>query len=260
MSILRAAIIAGCALSVPVPAPQVDASKLTVSTPTQAVELDVGKLKGELWRLAWSPDGRQIYIQTVERNRTGVTARHYLVGLDGAPATPTDGEPIWAQAYWMWKAGRSAPGVPEFKIDLEQEQRRASATSTPMGGDLARGAPEGSSPTGLGNPQAAAQQSQMVGTTTLRLKGEVVGNFVNAPPVPGMTFGWGPMGSGLIAFANPDGRLVLMDIQGRKQEVPSSKEVVWPAFTNDGKRVAYLQKTGRKKFQLTLVDVTRPSL
>lgn len=95
-------------------------------------------------------------------------------------------------------------------------------------------------------------------TFTLRLKGEIIGQFVNSPAVPGLTFGWGPAGTGLIAFANRDGRLMIMDDQGRKQQVASTKAVLLPAWTDDGNRLAYLEKSGRKKFVLKVIDVTRP--
>jgi len=35
--------------------------------------------------------------------------------------------------------------------------------------------------------------------------GSLFSEFVNEPPVPGLMFGWGPAGSGTIAFTNRDG-------------------------------------------------------
>src|SRR5512139_1848538 len=237
------------ALAMP-PGLQLDASSVTLSPPTAIVELDTGKLKVDFTRLAWSPDARQIYIQTVQRDRAESRTRHYLVALDGQPPRGEDGEPTWAGAYWFWKSGRAAPGLPSFVIDVEQRQNRLTATATPMGGDLARGAPEGAAPSGMAGGVQAAYQSQMTDTFILKLKGEVIGEFVNAPALPGLTFGWAPSGTGLIAFANRDGHLVIMDSQGRRQEVASSKAVLLPAWTDDGKQLAYLEKTGKKKFVL----------
>ncbi len=63
----------------------------------------------------------------------------------------------------------------------------------------------------------------------LKLKGEVIGEFVNAPALPGTTFGWGPNGHAASSCSSTaDGRLVLMDGQGRKQEVAGAKAVVVP--------------------------------
>jgi hypothetical protein len=242
--------------------PLVDASKLTLSAPAAIVELDSGKLKGDLIRLSWSPDGQQMYVQTVERDRTGgiKSTHHYLLALDGKPPKGVDEEPVWSTRYWAWKSGPSAPGLLTFKIDPEQQRRRRTATSTPMGGDLAKGGVDGGAAgpgMSTGDVMAAAAQSQMESVWTLKLKGEVVGEFVNTPAIPGLTFGWAPMGTGLIAFANPEGRIVIMDDQGRKQPI-ASKGALLPAWTADGARLAYLEKTGKNKAALKIVDVKRP--
>ena len=99
-------------------------------------------------------------------------------------------------------------------------------------GWAAGGAGGGAGGSTTGDAVNAANQSQSATVVTLKLKGEVVGEFVNAPVLPGTTFGWGPSGTGLIAFAvNGAGRLVLMDGQGRKQEIDGSKAVVLPGWT-----------------------------
>jgi Tol biopolymer transport system component len=128
-----------------------------------------------------------------------------------------------------------------------------------MGGNLAKGGVEGGATSGLntGDAMAAANQAQTVNVWTLKLKGEVIGEFVNAAVVPGLTYGWAPAGRGLIAFSNKDGRLAIMDEQGRKQEITASKSALLPAWTDDGKRIAYLEQTGKNKVVLKVVDVTQ---
>jgi Tol biopolymer transport system component len=49
-----------------------------------------------------------------------------------------------------------------------------------------------------------------------------------------------------------------MDYEGRKQEIASSKAAFLPAWSDDGRRLAYLEKTGKNKAVLRIVDVTRP--
>ena len=126
-------------------APTVDASKLTLSAPAAIVELDTGKLKGDPVRLSWSTDEQQMYLQTVERDRGGnvKSTHHYLLGLDGTPPKGVDEEPAWSTRYWAWKSGQSAPGLMSFKIDVDQQRQRRSATAAPMGGDLAKGGVDG---------------------------------------------------------------------------------------------------------------------
>jgi hypothetical protein len=260
MPISLALIIAAAVAASPL-----DASKLTLSAPVAIVEFDTGKLKGDLSRLTWSPDARQVCLQTVERDRDGnvKTVRHYVLTLDGKAPRGVDAEPSWSAAYWSWKSAQTAPGLPTLKIDVDQQQKRVTATSIPMGGDLAKGgggSTSGGAATGFttGDAMSAAVQSQMVNVYTLKLKGEVVGEFVNGPAMPGLTFGWAPAANGLIAFCNPSGRLVIMDYEGRKQEVVSSKAALLPAWSDDGRRLAYLEKTGKNKAALKIIDVARP--
>lgn len=249
------------------PAQPVDATKVVVSEPVTIVEIDAGKMKGDLIRMDWSADNTQFYLQTVEQDGSGnVRQRHFLLGLKGQQPKGTGDMPSWANSYWLWKSAQAAPGVAGLKIAVEQQQKRLTATATPTGGDLARGGLEsggagrggGGVTGGVGDAVSAAQQSQMVSVVTLKLKGEVVGEFVNSPALPATTLTWGPTGSGLIAFKSADGHLVIMDQQNRKVEVPGTKAVSMPAWTMDGKRIAWLEKTGRNKFTLKVADVTIP--
>jgi hypothetical protein len=245
-----------------------DATALTVSAPATIGSLDGSKLKGDLTRLAWSPDGGMFYLQTVDRDTRGnVNVRHYL--FDPAKAQPkgTDQEPPWAVACWAKKSSQSAPGLASMRITIDQQQRLVSGTSAPKGGDLAKGglgptggASGGTGGTSVADATGAAFGSQNITVITLKLKGEVVGEFVNAPALPGTTFGWGPAGSGLIVFAAADGRLVLMDAAGRKQAVPGVKAASFPGWADDGTRIVFLEKSGRNKFTLQAVTVTIPRI
>ena len=245
---------------------QIDASLVSISAPTAIVEIDVGKLKGDLVRLSWSPDGTQFYLQTSETDRRFNTRlRHFMLGLDGKPPKGTDQEPAWASLYWSKKSSQIAPGVPTLKVAVEQERKRVNAVSNPSGGSLARGDLPGSgtgagTQTGMGLDDAAraAEQGQMANIVTLRLKGQVIGEFVNTAAIPGLTFSWGPEGTGLVAFTDEEGRIVVMDAEGRTGKLDGPKSASMPAWTADGKRLAYLQKAGRNKFTLHVADVTIP--
>jgi len=243
---------------------QIEASAVTLAAPTAIVEIDVGKLKGDLVRLSWSPDGTQLYLQTSETDRRFNTRlRHFMLGLDGGPPKAIDQEPAWASLYWSRKSSQLAPGVPSLKVDVEQQRKRVNATSNPSGGSLARGVPPGSATgsgteTGMGIDDAAraAEQGQTANVVTLRLKGQVIGEFVNTAAIPGLTFSWGPANSGLVAFVGQDGKVVIMDALARTQKLAGSTSALLPAWTADGKRLAYLEKKGRSKLTLHIVDVT----
>lgn len=240
-----------------------DLSALVVAKPTAIVEMDLGRLKGEPFRLAWSSE-RQLYLQTVERDTRGtVTAlRHYILSTDGQPPKGVDAEPAWAAEYWSVKSAQAAPGAPSHKIAVEQRQEVRRSTAAPMGGALARGGVEGGggrgggTGIGVGDAGAAVAQSQTVQIYSLRLKGETVGEWINAAVVPGLTFGWDPSGTGLIAFVNHAGKVVLMDQDGRKQTVQSDKAFL-PGWSRDGAQLAWLERSGRKKVRLWIAAVSK---
>jgi len=91
----------------------------------------------------------------------------------------------------------------------------------------------------------------------LKLLDETVSEFVNEQPIPGLMFGWGPVRSGAIAFTDRDGRLFLFDQARHKQGVAGAKDALLPAWSMDGSRLAWVQKSGRKKFTLVYATVTR---
>jgi hypothetical protein len=236
-------------------APRVN--ELRFSKPAPLGTLDMEELKGEPARLAWSPDGTKLYLQTLEGGfgREDATRRHYVVSAETGERQHIEAEPEWAAQYWTAKSGQSSPDDPPLKIALETEQIKERTTSLPRGGELARG---GTSPNISENDELTIIGAQTVSVITLRLGGEVVGQFTNAVLVPGLTYGWGPMGAKVIAFAAPkSGRVVVMDDLGQKQEISGSRDAILPAWSPDGDRVAWLQKDGRRKY---LLQVSRVSL
>lgn len=242
--------------------PNPNATSLTISTPTAAIEIDAGKIKGNPHRLAWSPDATELYFQTMRRDRSGnPQIEHYILNIASRTVKGASQEPPWAAKYWAWKSAQAAPAASGVKIAVESKEQLVKSTATPMGGALARGDPgaaAGGSAAGSGlsvdEATAAANQMQKVTTYTLRLKGEELGVWTNEPVVPGLTFGWAPVRLGVVAFVNRSGRVVVMDPDGRKQELSSSQDALLPAWTDDGTRLGYLQ-TARKKLTLYIAAV-----
>ena len=231
-------------------------------TPTVVAEIDINKLKGRLVRqLAWSPDGSQIYLMTYEPNRDASIkeAFHFLIPSSGGTPKRVDVQPDWAAAYWAWKAAQTAPGEPALKIEAADEKRRENAIALPFGGEYARGGTPDPT-TGMSREAAmeAARGMETYNVYMLRLKGQTIGEWINHPIVPGLTFGWGPKGTGLIAFAElKSGRLILMDRNGSQQKVENTKNVVLPAWTEDGARLAYLEGRGRGTYALVVAAVQK---
>ena len=96
-----------------------------------------------------------------------------------------------------------------------------------------------------------------VNVVTLKLMGETVGYFEGVQFIPGYTFGWAPKDVAAIAYVTPKGRLAVMDKDGGKQQLESTKNVILPAWSIDGTRIAFLQKTGKSKYELYVAPVTR---
>ena len=223
-----------------------------VSTPTTLVDLDLGKLKGTPTCLAWSPDAGEFYLQTVD---DGAKMRHYIVRLGSSPQS-TDGEPVWAASYWNWKSARTVPGHSDIVIEVATRNDTNQITSMNLHDKAAAvGDRNGTgAPRDLMNANVGAAQVR-----TLLLKGEVIGEYVNAPLVPGLTFGWSPEPLQAVAYVAHNHRLMLMDVvSGAKQEISTTSDVLLPAWSPDGSQIVFLQKTGRKAFALMRVSVTRP--
>jgi hypothetical protein len=244
---------------------QVPVASITLA-PSTTINIDLGKLKGKLVRqVAWSPDASELYLMTYDPNQDASIKKAYHFVIPVATGTPraVDAAPKWAEEYWTWKSGQASPDDASLKIDLVTERRKVSAVALPFGGDLARGGTEGSAAGSGGglsteSAMAAANASQMSDVRTIKLKGQVVGEWINHPIVPGQTFGWGPKGSGLFAYAEQkSGRLVLMNHAGDRHSVEGTRDVSHPAFSNDGSRLAYLEARGRNRFALVVAAVQK---
>lgn len=235
---------------------------LTLS-PSQVRTLGAIETSDKPWRLAWSPDGAELYVQILEGDyadaqagRGNVTFEHHLFSRADGSRKALEGEPDWAREYWTMKSNRHAPNAPEIGIALKNENRIEQTTVVPRGGDLARGGTTTQTGTGAGDAATAAYNRQNVHVNFYEFRGERIGEFVNSVVVHGLTFGWGPMGTNLLAFATPkDGRIAVMDESGRKKEIAGTKHALLPAWSLDAKTLAWLEKEGRGRFELKILNV-----
>ena len=96
----------------------------------------------------------------------------------------------------------------------------------------------------------------MVVVHSMKVKGELVGEFTNSVIVPGLTFAWAPKGSQAIAYSQAKGgKLYVMGSDGKKQEISGTKETLLPAWSHDAKKIAWLQRDGKKKFDLKVAEL-----
>jgi hypothetical protein len=240
-----------------------DARQISLATPQAIVEIDTNDVKGQPVVLAWSLDGSEIYLQAVQRDRSGAvtSTRHYIVSVKSKMIKGVDLEPAWASNYWLWKSGQASPASASFKINVESRQETKRATAAV--GDLAKGGGGGSEGRG-GSPGtsaaeagAVADQSQVLSIYALKLKGTTLGEWTNEPVVPGLNFGWAPGPSQLMVYTKRDGgALMVLDDQGRKQELAGAKNAMLPGWSPDGKKLAWLERKDRRKLDLTIADIS----
>jgi hypothetical protein len=238
----------------------VSAKSLAIDTTARVAEIDAGKLKGEPTELAWAPDGATLFLQTSERDNRGMITnpRYFVMSVSDGKPQPVKEKPEWESEYWAWKSGRFAPGSKTSGIDIHEDVKQASATSSPMGGTLAKGGSASSTAgSSIEDMTTASSQMQKVHVFTLVLKGETVGEFVNQQFLPGYTFGWSPEPLGLIAYVNASGHLALMDEQAQKQQIDWTKNVLLPAWSADAAKIAFLERTSKNKYDLYVASVRR---
>jgi hypothetical protein len=252
--------LSGPCQALPTPPVRVDAadvSALRVTASRTVAELDLSKLKGDLREVAWSPEGGRLYIQTAEGRAPATRLRHYWVAIDGGAVLAVDAQPDWAGAYWAFKSDRAAPGLGGVMIDVDQKVENLKFGTGSAGAADRASNGLGADNINVGSNLEKAAESQRVNVVRLTLYGETISEFQNEQPVPGLMFGWGPENSGAIAFTDRDGRLTLLDRRKHRQTVPGAHDALLPAWSADGARLAWVQKSGRRKFTLVYADVAR---
>ncbi len=241
------------------PGAALDVSALPIGSPVTITQLDAGTLKGEPRLLAWSPDGESLYLQSVEGQPPKAKVRHFLLPRSGGPLTALDAEPGWATEYWNVKQDRVAPGVPDLVIEIDQR------TETIKAGPGPAGTLDRTNPTAATNPTMTMPDlvdgtsgNQKAAVVRLKLLGQEIAKWVNVDrPIPGTRFGWGPTGSGAMVFLGEHGELVFFDQRKRKKTVPDVKDALLPAWSLDGRLLAYLRKTGRDQYVVEWLSLER---
>src|SRR5579864_642184 len=192
----------------------------SAATPTLLVDLQGSRFKGEPSQLAWSPDSTTLCLQTLEGDRPPLKTRYYLIRLGERDFHGLDVAPDWAPKYWDWKSTRTPPGHPELVIQVDTKTKAGKIPTQSLQEKAKNGM--------MNNDVAAENEAGGSVVRTLTLKGEAIGQYVDQPMVPGMTFGWSPEALHAVAYARPDGHLALMDLQGGKIELDASKGISLP--------------------------------
>ena len=103
--------------------------------------------------------------------------------------------------------------------------------------------------------QKAIMANQKARIETLRLNGRLIDQTINTPLIPGRRFGWAPASRELLAWADRNGRLVLVDRDGRTRESKGTKHVLLPAWSEDATRIAFIERVKSDAYVLRLVRI-----
>jgi hypothetical protein len=97
--------------------------------------------------------------------------------------------------------------------------------------------------------------STMNAILELRVGDDIVARGVNTPVIwRGATFSWAPYAMGAMAFVD-NGHLAILDAHGHKVRVRDTRNVLLPAWSDDGRRIAWLEPKG-KTYVLKVVEVS----
>jgi hypothetical protein len=227
------------------------ATLVTLGQPVVWCTIDVGELKGRPAVLAWSEDRSELFLQVVEgQDATRLKWRQYLIKQGQTPQAAAE-QPGWVQEYWQWKSAKSFFGDPLMKIEVDVSKTLLDNLNGTSDNKAVYLQPYITGEALLRSKQSGGSQI----TSTLLFKNKVIGRFVDERVVPGYTFSWSPEDLRLITFRSPTGRLVIMNAEGETQEVEGTNDVVLPAWSDDGRMIAFLEKTGRRTFTLVVVPV-----
>jgi hypothetical protein len=240
--------------------PATDARQVALSAIQIVTEVDANRLKGDLVRLAWSQNGRQFYLQTIERDNRGNVkqTRHYVASIGSKDVKSAEAEPDWASKYWTWKSAQASPGAATFKIEVSSRHESVRATSAPVGGALAKGGiADPTAGTTLEDVASAADTTQAQTIYSLKVKNETIGEWINEAVIPGVNFAWAPAPAALLVFAKREGGpLAVLDPAGHKQDLTGAKAAILPAWSTDGTRLAWLERKDKKRFDLKVAEIT----
>jgi len=237
-----------------------DASDAALVSPETIVEIDASKLKGDPGMLAWAPDSKVLYLQMIERDRKGAvtSTKHFVIAITEKTIASVDSQPAWVGPYWTWKAAPSSPAASTFKI-VPSEREEIKHAMAPVG-DLAKGGVGGDGRnmgTSASEAVAAQATAQKVHIWALKVESETIGEWVNEAVTPGSTFSWAPAPVHALIYAKRDGGpLSLLDDKGRKQTLAGARNASFPAWSHDGRRVAWLERKDRRKYDLMTAGIS----
>jgi hypothetical protein len=255
--LLSCALVSGigaAALSAQSAARATDVAKLTVSSPSTLRDLGKAGVRGVPTRMAWSPDAAWLYLRLSTFDRwSNETVRHVLAEIDGKRVQDLGDEPGWLPRYWNTKAALTSPTVPAWRMKIDTREEQVRTTNVPREGNIGQHGDPGAGMDDVVRKAALASQKTLFEQYTLN--GHVVASAVNDHVPPGRMFAWAPPPLALIAFVDESGRLVLMNAAGATRQVKGAKKPSLPAWSDDGRRLAFVQSASASGSVIKVVEI-----
>lgn len=218
-----------------------DATRLEVSPGRILVKGGEDDFGGAPARLAWSPDSTQLLLRTVRRDAKGALTSDTLLLLSGEGRLErVAGAPEWAMPYWNWKSGLEAPWRPECRLTSEDRMMAL--------------LPEQLNIFKSGFTRDFSRTPTEMPVTVHEFLGEQVAMITDPLYARGCTFSWAPFAQGALAFRDRRALLVLMDAAGRKHDVPGSMHALLPAWSPNGRRMAFVVED--RGYAVVVVELT----
>lgn len=243
-------------------APSSDPPPLSVAPPAVVLEIDAGQVHGTPIQLSWSPDSASWYLETFEGQAPNVKRHRFLVAVGDRTPRPIDETPAWAVDYWNFKSNRIVPAHPLIMIAVDEgkeahqipnqnlrQKAAATAENSRTGGQMSL----------AGSMDSSNDFANAARVLTLSIADKPISVLVDEPLTPGVTFGWSPKEYDSVAFRNEHHHgLSIYRIDGPTLEVSDTRDVLLPAWSPDGSKIAFLQQTGKKKYELRQLKVSLP--
>ena len=248
------AVLGAAQLTAQAPQKPADPTKLTITGPSTLRDLGGAGVRGVATRLAWSPDGEWLYLRVSKFDRwSNETVRHVLAEVRGSRVQDLGDEPAWLPRYWNVKSALTSPVVATWRIKIDTREDQVRTTNVPREGNVGQHGDPGA---GLDETvRKAANSSQRTQFEDYVLNGRVIASAVNDHVSPGRTFAWAPPPLALMAFVDAKGKLQLMNQAGTLREVKGAKKPSLPAWSEDGRRLAFVQSSAMSNCVVKVVDI-----
>ena len=206
--------------------------------------------------LSWSPDNSTLFVyaellsQIAEKSVRVLGKADFSIPATGGEFKEEKERPAWVKEYWDRKSALVSSDGAQVK---KEASSRMEEVYTLAGKEIGR-------PWYSHFGSQAAMDKHLNRSSALRSRlsrGGAV-QTEKAPKVdifyPGMTYSWSPPGGNAIVYYD-DFKVYVMSDEGKEKKTIASGDLYLPAWSNDGKKVAFIRVNDRI-WELHLVELS----